>query len=201
MVSIKLIDIIMDDQSIWTPYERNSYHYHKCADVTICPNKYNEKCCCKSDALVHPTMVADCGYIDAKPSMKKKCYIGFGEICSICIEPILSKRTAWLTHCGHSFHHKCLIENYQYRYENCMFIDEYSDMVPCPVCREGLVGCCVGFDVLDRYNSSNGLDQLENFWLKMDIMPYQVCWKCNTAVGTNKSCKICISYRVDGSSL
>ena len=146
----------MDDTSIWSAYEQNCLYYGKCKDLRTCPNKYNECCYCSRYMDVHPTLIADCGFASdcVIPSVNKKCYIAFGEICPICIEPITTKSSAWLTPCGHAFHKKCLIDNYHYRDIHNMCIQN-SNEIPCPVCREGLVCCCVGLDSLDKYNSKN----------------------------------------------
>jgi len=165
----------MDDPRIWSAYERNHGN---------------------GNTIVHRMEIANCGFLcdSAIPSIRKKCYIGLGETCAICMEPIMTKTSAWLTPCSHAFHKKCLIENYQYRKEQKMN-NKYSNEVPCPVCRGGLVGCCVGLDVLDKYYSKNGLDILENFWLTIDINPYRVCLKCNHGFGMNKLCHNCEYYR------
>ena len=129
--------------------------------------------------------------------INKKCYIGFGEICSICLEPIITKTSAWLTPCCHVFHRKCLIDNYQFIKIHRMTI-EYSNEIPCPVCREGFICCCVGLENLDKYNSKNELDKLENFWSTIDIKPYLLCYKCRKGLGMNKLCIECESYRNTG---
>lgn len=189
----------MDDSSIWSAYERTCLYYSKCKDLTNCSNCHDNNCYCHEYALFRPTLIGDCGFSDEniKPNINKKCYIGFGELCSICVEPIITKTSAWLTPCGHSFHRKCLIENYQYRSINRMTID-HSNQIPCPVCREGHVGCCVGLYALDKYHSKNGLDKLENFWLKIDVAPYLFCYKCRKGLGMSKQCNYCDHYRNTG---
>jgi hypothetical protein len=87
----------MDDNSIWSAYEQTNYN--KCKDLKICPHKYNNYCYCCNYVSVFPIKIADCGFtLHEKPSIKKKCYIGFGELCSICIEPIISKKMHGLHH-------------------------------------------------------------------------------------------------------
>lgn len=189
----------MDDNQIWSPYERNFLYYHKCKDLKTCPNIHDNYCYCCSNAIVHPTIMADCGFLceSIKPNINKKCYIQFGEICSICMEPIKTKTTAWLTPCSHAFHRKCLINNYTFRQTHKMTIP-FSNEIPCPVCREGHVGCCIGLETLDKYNSNNGLDKLENFWTTIDLVPYKLCYTCNKGMGMNKICKTCVHYRDTG---
>jgi hypothetical protein len=168
---------IMDDNLIWSAFEIE--RFNKCL-------------------LVSPTKISNCGFLCSdKPCINKKCYIGFGEMCSICIEPIMLKKDAWLTPCGHQFHRKCLINNHRYRQINSMTI-EYSNEIPCPICRTGLVNCCVGIDDMDKYNSKNGLDCLENFWLSIDNASYIICYNCDKGMGMNLSCKECEYYRQTG---
>lgn len=187
----------MDDNLIWSVYGRSKC-YHKCKDLKLCPNKYNNICYCCNYLSVSPTIIANCGFLcGEKLSMKKKCYVGFGEICSICLDPIISKSTAWLTPCGHPFHRKCAINNHNYRQMHNMTL-ECSNSIPCPVCRFGLIECCVGLENLDKYNTKNGLDKLENFWLNINIKPYELCYNCNKGLGMNKSCDNCKSYRNTG---
>jgi Ring finger domain len=187
----------MDDNLIWSVYDRTTY-YNTCKDLDQCPHKFNNKCFCSNYLTVTPTRIASCGFLcGQKPSIKKKCYIGFGEICSICLDPIISKRNAQLTSCGHQFHRKCIVENHVYRQMHRMTL-EYSNEIPCPVCRSGLVECCVGLEDMDRYHSENGLDKLENFWLSMWIAPYLMCWTCNEGLGMNMGCKTCETYRTTG---
>jgi Ring finger domain len=184
----------MDDNLIWSAYDRISY-YHTCKDLTTCPHMVDNICYCRNHLAVSPTRIIGCGF--SKPSLTTKCYIGFGEQCSICLEPIVSKTNAHLTPCGHPFHRKCLIDNYQYREKHNMTL-EFSNEIPCPVCRTGLVWCCVGFENLDKYNTENGLDKLENVLLSISIAPYLSCYKCNKGLGMNKSCNICECYRNNG---
>lgn len=189
----------MDDNQIWSVYERNCLYYSKCKNLKNCPNIHDDNCYCHKNAIVQPDLIAECGFsiYDIKPNINKKCYIGSGELCSICIEPIFTKKSAWLTPCSHVFHRKCLINNYQYRKIHNMMI-EFTNEVPCPICRTGLVDCCVGLQTIDKYNSKNGLDTLENFWSNIDYIPYILCYKCEKALGMNKECAICEYYRITG---
>ena len=61
-----------------------------------------------------------------------------------------------------------------------------------------IVDCCIGLDSLDKYNSKNILDKLENFWLSINMIPYIFCYKCNKGLGMNKLCLICKQYRISG---
>lgn len=199
----------MDDNLVWSAYERNCLYYYKCKDVNTCPSsgvyddeiddyEKDKKCYCHQNSVVYPKVIADCGFSSGiKPDINKKCYIRFGEICSICTDPIITKSSAWLTPCGHSFHRKCLIENFQYRLNNNMTI-EYSNEIPCPICRTGHIWCCVGLENIDRFNNYNGLDKLENFWLSIDLKQYLMCYKCDKGLGMNKSCINCENYRNTG---
>lgn len=185
----------MDDNLVWSAYEPT---YSKCKDLNICPHNYDNNCFCYNYLSISPTIIANCGFLcNEKPSIKNKCYIAFGEICSICMEPIVSKKNAWLTPCNHQFHRKCLINNHEYRRMHNMTLD-FTNEIPCPVCRDGLVDCCVGLHDLNKYNTKNGLDKLENFWLSINIAPYLLCYKCNKGLGMNISCETCEYYRNTG---
>ena len=187
----------MDDNLTWSVYGRTIYD-HKCKDLKICPHKYDNNCYCSNYLSVSPTIIAKCGFFcGEKLSINKKCYIGFGEICSICLDPIISKTTAWLTPCGHPFHRKCVMKNYNYRQIRNLTL-EYTNAIPCPVCRYGLIECCVGLENLNKYNTENGLDKLENFWLRMNDSQYLSCYKCKKGMGLNLSCDICECYRETG---
>jgi len=168
----------MDDNLIWSAYV-------KAVETVKSP-------VCK-------TKIASCGFDhpDDIPTVKNKCYIAFGEMCFICMDPIVSKNNAWLTPCGHAFHRKCLITNHQYRQKHNMTL-EFSNEIPCPVCREGLVNCCVGLDDMDKYTPENGLDRLENFWSSFDVVSYLSCWRCEKGFGMNILCKPCEKYRNTG---
>lgn len=166
----------MDDNLIWS-----AYHTRKCCE--------NSPIC--------PTTIASCGF-ESRPEMNQKCYIAFGDTCYICMDPITSKTNAWLTPCGHQFHRKCVITNHVYRQTHGMTL-EFSNEIPCPVCREGLVNCCVGIDDLDKYHRpKNKLDVLENFWLSITFAPYVSCYKCDKGMGMTINCDACEKYRKTG---
>ena len=75
----------MDDNCIWSAYERNSIYYSKCKDLNKCPNIYDNHCYCHNNALIHPMTIAYCGFSNnIKPDINKKCYIHFRNICG-CI--------------------------------------------------------------------------------------------------------------------
>jgi Ring finger domain len=189
----------MDDHSIWSPYERNRNYYHKHSTPDTCPT-YSDfgRCSCRYRQLLYPLIVGGCGFDwmpnNSKPSMNRRCYIGFGEQCPICIQPILHKKTAWLTPCGHAFHRKCLL----YAFRHYLELDiAYSNVMPCPICRNELTNCCIGEDTTPRYNISfndpiNDFDYLENFWTDMEEKVSIKCLTCNHILGSNASkCKKC----------
>jgi Ring finger domain len=174
------------DDTVWYVWDRNYYYYNKASDENLEENSNRQ--------AVYPCIIGDCGF--SKPTLSKKCYIGFGELCSICIEPIIYRKTAWLTSCGHTFHRNCLKELYYYDKQH--IVNKYTNEIPCPNCREGLVECCMGIYCFERYSDENGLDRLENNYEQIEKQLYQICWKCSRAVGMNKNCNNCLNYRKIG---
>lgn len=87
-------------------------------------------------------------------NLKIKHYIQLGEECPICYEGIWTRKNAFLTDCGHSFHLSCIID---YDFKN-----SFAKLgVFCPICRSDMG---VYNNLKDRYKSSkNGLDILEDF--------------------------------------
>jgi len=186
------------DDSVWHVYERNCSYYHECKNLNECPNLINNYCRCSNDQTVFPPMIGDCGFVCERINLKKKCYIAFGETCPICIEPIIYKNTSWITPCGHTFHRKCLLNAWQY-YDFNDNIIKYGNTMPCPICREDLVYCCIGAG-LRRYNvnnmfnkeKENELDKLENFWLTRDDTLFLKCRKCKKPYGFDSDCINCL---------
>lgn len=199
----------IDDSSVWWVYERNSNYYHICKDISNCPNTFQRNLCyCHRHALVKPIIIGECGFwCDDKIGLNHKSYIKWGEICPICTDPIIYKRNAWITPCGHGFHRNCLVDNHRYRQINKMTI-EYTNSIPCPMCREGLIECCIGLADINRYgdefeddeddNKKNLLDRLEDFWLNIDRSYYYLCYDCDKGLGMNNSCKTCVNYQKTG---
>lgn len=188
----------MDDHSIWSPYERNRNYYHTHYNPDTCAT-YSDfgRCTCRYSQLLSPLIVGNCGFED-KPSINRRCYIGFGEQCPICIQPILHKKTAWLTPCGHAFHRKCLL----YAFRHYLELDiAYSNVMPCPICRKELTNCCIGEYTTPHYHVPiydlvNELDSLENFWTDIEDKVSVKCPKCTHILGSNAAgCEKCKRQR------
>ena len=188
------------DDIFWI-YERNSYIYSVCEETKndkTCKNDYHEdsnckECFCHSEAIVHPIMI---GYIWTPCRMNKKSYIKIGEECPICMEPIIHKKNAYLTCCGHSFHRKCIL-----KLNETNGLNDFTQLT-CPICRDHQGS----YEENNRYgyNTKNGLDKLEEFSINKD---YQSCEICdfsdlksgkNHYVGMNKNCHRCQTYRQTG---
>jgi hypothetical protein len=159
-------------EDILNPFERNAYYY-------LDKNEYH--------IGVHPYII--CNDLDyrieekEKRFLKTKCYIKFGEECSICYEPIYSKPNAFLTDCGHCFHKTCMSK---------WLISTFLEG-SCPICRQD-----VGFFEFERYVSKKGLDGLEEFELNKNIRLPEYC--CNDddklhIMGIDKNCPNCIIWR------
>lgn len=173
-------------------YERNSFHYDKLDESCLGYSLYdlNEE---ENNLPILPETI---GNQFIKCNFKRKVYIKPGEECSICFEKIMTKRNAYLTACGHSFHKKCLFKTYQVKRQTNPYCSLY-----CPLCRAKL-----GLDIKDlayryRYICTNQLDNLENFWLRNDFMCCDICPNGkNHYIGMKKDCDTCKKYQ-DGELL
>jgi len=177
-------------------YERNSRHYNVCPDIGTCPDKWDNECLCYLKQIIYPSTIGD---QDVPFNSKIKCYIKPGDECPICFDPILTKSSAFITHCGHAFHKKCLHTSIRMKWESC----NYLRAARCPMCR-----CSLGHpEFVQRYRDSyfayhgngNELDKLEDFWVTME---YKIPNFCNNRydhyLGTDKECVICQNYVLTG---
>lgn len=190
-------------EDVWFLYEkRNDY-----ADLII----FNKNECDKTEYDFDPSYICliyseignespiypeKIGNEFNKCNFKRKVYIKPGEECPICYEAINHKSNAYLTGCGHSFHKTCIFKHYEIRRQfnpNCSLY--------CPMCRS-----CLGLEIKDhlyryRYTYINHLDNLENFWLKKELMYCDIC-HCNKDhyIGMKKDCDTCKEY-IDGKLL
>jgi hypothetical protein len=100
-------------------------------------------------------------------NLKIKHYLKIGETCSICLDEITSRKDAFLTDCGHSFHIKCIID---YDYKN-----SFNNIgVFCPMCRSDMGNY---LDIRDKYKESrNSLDILEDFEMNKHLKLPKVCY-------------------------
>ena len=118
-------------------------------------------------------------------NLKIKHYIKFGEECSICYEPIFTKKSAYLTPCGHPFHALCIHK---------WNLSSKNDG-DCPICRQYYGD----YEYIKmRYETENNLDKLEEFWINNHIKTPKYCFTDNRfdcITGTNKNCPKCIKYR------
>lgn len=119
-----------------------------------------------------------------------KFYIRPLQECSICLEPILTKSTAFLTPCGHGFHRKCI-----HTATKLKWLSRNCD-VPCPLCRNYNI---YEYNV-DKYciwnKKINEMDKLENFWETFEMQLAQPCSSDGTHyIGLKKDCERCVKYR------
>lgn len=186
-------------EDIFWAYDTNHIlTFNMCANIATCPMALNNVCACALTRPVIPHTIGSSLY--SPPSManlkKVKSYIVPGEICSICLEPILVKSSAYITICGHGFHKCCITRAYE---SNATRSD--TSNFNCPLCRCYL-GCDIEF-IGDRYNMVRGtMDHLENFWWKFDKLVPALCDKTDTdhhhSIGMNKNCRSCLKYRATG---
>jgi hypothetical protein len=184
-------------EDVFYLYERNSRYYHDCSKIEECADSYNDECYCHLKQDVIPFTIGD-QYVPC--DFKIKCYIKPHEECPICYEEIMTKSTAFITNCGHSFHKSCLSKYIETKWLSTTYISTAR----CPICR-----CSLGHPEFDqRYRSSyfncnhsndNELDKLEDFWLTKDYkLPVFCSHGYNHYLGLNKNCFICKGYREKG---
>ena len=166
-------------------YERNSLYYDNPSELLYIYDTYdNGK---PANLPVNPEII---GNSLVKCDFKRKVYIKPGEECPICFEKIITKKNAYLTACGHSFHKKCLFMTYEANRK----VNPYC-ILKCPICRSNL-----GLDIKDlaykyRY-PDNQLDTLENFWIRKDFMCCDICPSNKFHyIGMSKICNTCKKYQ------
>ena len=178
-------------------YERNNSIYYNCKlSGKICPSEiYNTDCYCQIEN--EPILPFTIGDQCVPCSFKRKVYIKPGEECSICLEPIIQKSTAYLTSCGHSFHKLCAFQVFDKKKR-----DKHT--FSCPLCRAKLgypefyCRYTAVFKQADK-KKFNQLDLLEEFWLSKNFISIQTCNNgYNHDLGMKNGCKLCIKYRKTG---
>ncbi len=190
-------------EDVFYLYERNSRVYHDCKKnkkLNECDEYFDNDCYCHLNQDVKPLTIGD-QY--APCNLKVKCYIKPGDECPICYEPIMTKKSAFITNCGHHYHKKCI-----HKYMETKWLSTaYVSVARCPMCR-----CSLGHpDIMHRYRSSyfdacynddNGLDKLEDFWVTKD---YRLPSFCSNGydhyLGNNKICLVCKAFREKGDLL
>lgn len=105
-------------------------------------------------------------------NLKIKTYLKFGDMCSICYEPIVSRQNAMILKCGHSFHKNCLKDWFlscirsqdDERLENSD-LDVWKQCV-CPLCR-GMSSIWYGECIIgnDRYNYKGERELVDKYHL------------------------------------
>jgi hypothetical protein len=177
-------------EDVFYLYERNLLYYTDCRKngKRKCEVLENDNdCYCHLESIVQPFTIGN-QYVPC--NIKRKCYIKQGEICPVCIDPIMTKSKAFLTLCGHSFHKSCIFKAFEQKSK-----DKYASNFYCPICRTNL-----GMDVYDisvRYNVKAGnLDTIENFMITKEYMMPHICSKgWDHYLGINNTCKTCKKYR------
>ena len=184
--------------NIFNPYERNRWYYaDKEGNLEICPinicYESGDQEISKTKTIYKTHIIKGRSRFISKnvpktvyENLKVKHYIKISEECPICYDPIIHKRDAYLTDCGHSFHLSCINAYY---YKNYF---EKEGNIWCPICRSD-IGT---FDGLKNIycNSNNRLDKLEDFW---NTMSYEIPRACgyDHFTGLNDSCIECLEYR------
>lgn len=129
------------------------------------------------------------GNDEMHPRLNTKMYIKPFENCPICYDDIIRKSDAYLSVCGHGFHKKCIFKAYEAKQ-----LGKKCSVFRCPCCRTSL-GTDVE-EINEKYNlfndEMNGLDVLENFWIKKDYTMPLIC--NNHYLGMNKNCPNCKKY-------
>jgi hypothetical protein len=164
--------------NIYHPNERNRWFYQE-------EGKYLEVCPINIVDDMHSHLLLKEKTVEE--NLKVKHYIKIGEECPLCYEPILYKKNAFLTDCGHSFHLSCI---HSYEMAN-LFRSIY-----CPMCRSDMG--IWGESGKIYFNSRKGLDKLEDFWNNISYERPTECLAGNHIKGLNKNCERCIHYRKKG---
>lgn len=179
-------------EDVFWIFERNILYYdNTCTDLAKCPNNFKNTCFCdKTSSIILPETICDrdCGCCN----MNVKMYISPGEECSICLEKIFTRKNAYLSYCGHSFHKTCIFKAFEEKWKT-----KYCSQFKCPLCRRNLNPINIG----ERYdNTSNKLDELENFWIMGEKlqMPQYCPNNYDHAKGMNSDCDACKKYRIYG---
>ena len=184
-------------EDVFYLYERNNTYYHNCnisGTINDCPDNWSNECFCHTKQLVKPITI---GNQCVPCAFKRKCYIKIGEECSICMDQILTKSSAYLTSCGHSFHKLCIFKAFEIKQKT-----KHASNFTCPNCRTSQ-----GMDIHEineRYNQSrifmlNYLDNLENFWITKDFILTEVCSSdYKHDIGMKNDCNMCLNYRETG---
>lgn len=102
-------------------------------------------------------------------NLQVKHYIKIGETCPICYDEINTRKNAFLTDCGHSFHFHCII---QYDYKNSFD----KDGISCPICRQDMGIYDNIKDKYLKYNINNSFDNLEDFEMNIKNKLPKVCF-------------------------
>ena len=125
-----------------------------------------------------------------KNIFRKKYYIRPNQECPICLEPILTKKTACLTVCGHGFHKQCIHRAFELKW-----LTKQAG-ISCPLCRHGDISE-YNVEKYCPWNSQvNELDGLENFWFCKDTMLATPCYDGSHYMGLDKNCIYCKKYRI-----
>ena len=117
-------------------------------------------------------------------NLKEKTYIKFGEMCSICFEPIISRKNAMITQCKHAFHKNCLKDWFlcciriqdNERLDSVIwnYVFDVFEKCVCPLCRgdtgmHDLEGeCTIGDDV---YNYKGERELVDKYHLMYRCCP------------------------------
>lgn len=184
-------------EDVFSLYERNFDFYFDCnktGKIDTCPTSWKGYCYCFYSQPLLPITIGNTGICC---NIKRKCYIKPGEECPICMDPIITKSTAYLTSCGHSFHKLCIFKSMEKKWS-----EKYGSNFNCPMCRTNL-----GMDIHDineRYNFNieqhrSHLDNLENFWFKKEFTIAYICRNnFDHYLGMKKGCKKCDDYVLQG---
>jgi hypothetical protein len=201
-------------EDIFYVHERNRLIYYDCEKqgcIDKCPNNLLQVCCCKNYCPVYPDIISNDYKINHNKT--KKIYIKPGEICPICYDPIINKKNAFLTPCGHSFHKTCL--NQTHTSNLLRFGSKNEEKMPCPMCRKTIhvenfydplkiffyKKNPSEFDIFDAGEICKNTDfckLVDNFWEKGELNSPQICLSRNMGphfFGMKKNCTQCIIFQ------
>jgi hypothetical protein len=144
--------------------------------------------------------------IDPFYNFTKVPYIKFGELCSICFEPITNRKNAYYTECEHIMHKTCITAYYNSTYNKREYGHSYNWNISCPICRTDLQKCVwlekrglTNPFLKNSLNSNLDYDMYKELFSEdmLECIGCECTSGCGNICGSNyDSCKSCKNWRI-----